>query len=133
MGHPKVCLPDPTMVSRQRGAASGVEIYLALTGGRPWADGLPSPWRVPICRRRPDGKWRRQLAGSKTYSAAGWGLFAVGNVARFVSMRFAAQTVLSGLGSLQFVVIPIASRWLLGIKPTAATVMGLAVVLLGEC
>ncbi len=51
---------------------------------------------------------------------------------RFVSMRFAAQTVLSGLGSLQFVLIPIASRMLLGIKSHCTTILGVATVLLGE-
>ncbi len=47
-------------------------------------------------------------------------------------MRFAAQTVLSGLGSLQFVLIPIASRMLLGIKSHLTTVLGVVTVLLGE-
>jgi hypothetical protein len=56
----------------------------------------------------------------------------VGNALRFVSMRFAAQTVLSGLGSLQFVLIPIASRMLLGIKSHLTTVLGVVTVLLGE-
>jgi hypothetical protein len=51
---------------------------------------------------------------------------------RFVSMRFAAQTVLSGLGSLQFVVIPLASRSLLGIKPQVSTGVGVATVLVGN-
>lgn len=51
---------------------------------------------------------------------------------RFVSMRFAAQTVLGGLGSLQFVVIPFASRWLLGISSHLSTAVGVGVVLLGE-
>ena len=50
---------------------------------------------------------------------------------RFVAMRFAAQTVLSGLGSLQFVIIPIASRFMLGIRASASTVLGVAVVLVG--
>ena len=50
---------------------------------------------------------------------------------RFVAMRFAAQTVLAGLGSLQFVIIPIASRFMLGIRPNAATFVGVGVVLLG--
>lgn len=72
------------------------------------------------------------MAGSKSYAALGWLLFAVGNAMRFISMRFAAQTVLSGLGSLQFVLIPIASRALLGIRARLSTVLGVAVVLLGE-
>lgn len=72
------------------------------------------------------------MAGSKSYAALGWLLFAVGNAMRFISMRFAAQTVLSGLGSLQFVLIPIASRALLGIRASLSTVLGVAVVLLGE-
>lgn len=62
----------------------------------------------------------------------GWTAFGVGNLMRFVSMRFAAQTVLSGLGSLQFVVIPAASRQLLGIRPQLSTALGVATVLLGN-
>jgi hypothetical protein len=82
-------------------------------------------------RRRPDGKWRRQKAGSKAYAFAGWSAFALGNIMRFIAMRFAAQTVLSGLGSLQFVIIPVASRFMLGIRASASTVLGVSVVLLG--
>lgn len=84
-----------------------------------------------ICRRRPDGKWRRQKAGSKTYAFTGWSAFALGNILRFIAMRFAAQTVLSGLGSLQFVIIPIASRYMLGIRASASTILGVTVVLMG--
>lgn len=62
----------------------------------------------------------------------GWSAFAVGNILRFVAMRFAAQTVLSGLGSLQFVIIPIASRAMLGIRASGSTALGVAVVLAGE-
>ncbi|PRW05863.1 putative magnesium transporter NIPA8 [Chlorella sorokiniana] len=51
---------------------------------------------------------------------------------RFIAMRFAAQTVLSGLGSLQFVIIPIASRFMLGIRASTSTVVGVTVVLLGN-
>lgn len=82
--------------------------------------------------RRPDGKWRRQWMGSKMYSALGWFLFGVGNIMRFVSMRFASQTVLSGLGSLQFVVIPVASQQLLGVRARMSTGIGIVVVLLGN-
>lgn len=82
--------------------------------------------------RRPDGKWRKQWCGAKMCSLIGWMLFAVGNIMRFVSMRFASQTVLSGLGSLQFVVIPVASKHLLGIQPQVSTVIGVVVVLLGN-
>jgi hypothetical protein len=85
-----------------------------------------------FCRRRPDGKWRRQKAGSKAYAFAGWAAFAVGNILRFIAMRFAAQTVLSGLGSLQFVIIPIASRFMLGIRASTSTAVGVTVVLAGE-
>ena len=70
--------------------------------------------------------------GSKTYAALGWAAFAIGNMMRFVSMRFAAQTVLSGLGSLQFIVIPVASRQLLGIKPQLSTALGVGTVLVGN-
>ena len=47
-------------------------------------------------------------------------------------MRFAAQTVLSGLGSLQFVVIPAASRQILGIRPQLSTAVGVGIVLVGN-
>ena len=40
--------------------------------------------------------------------------------------------VLSGLGSLQFVIIPVASRFMLGIRASAPTALGVGVVLLGE-
>ena len=82
--------------------------------------------------RRPDGTWKKQIVGSKTCSVGGWFLFGVGNVMRFVSMRFASQTVLSGLGSLQFVVIPMASYQLLGVTSKMSTLVGVVVVLLGN-
>ena len=82
-------------------------------------------------RRRPDGKWRRQKAGSKAFAYGGWSAFALGNMLRFIAMRFAAQTVLSGLGSLQFVIIPVASRFMLGIRASASTLLGVFVVLVG--
>jgi hypothetical protein len=47
-------------------------------------------------------------------------------------MRFAAQTVLSGLGSLQFIVIPAASRQLLGLRPQLTTALGVGTVLVGN-
>ncbi|KAL4445374.1 hypothetical protein ABPG77_011199 [Micractinium sp. CCAP 211/92] len=102
--------------------------------------GAPSAWAVPRGHphhhpplwRRPDGKWRRQRAGSKAYAVGGWAAFAVGNILRFVAMRFAAQTVLSGLGSLQFVIIPVASRVMLGIRASGSTALGVTVVLLGN-
>jgi hypothetical protein len=82
--------------------------------------------------RRPDGTWKVQRLGSKMISCIGWTLFGLGNVMRFASMRFASQTVLSGLGSLQFVVIPVASKHLLGVQPEISTGIGIAVVLLGN-
>ena len=153
--------------------------------------GLGSNMLMPfLCkrRRRPDGKWRKQKAGSKAYAFGGWAAFAAGNIMRFIAMRFAAQTVLSGLGSLQvgalnvpvwacrsrmlpplhlrtvlrclwlsqeqaavscaaqpasqphalppacpqFVIIPIASRFMLGIRASTSTVVGVTIVLLGE-
>ena len=92
---------------------------------------LPPRACRPFRRRRPDGKWRRQKAGSKAYAFAGWAAFSLGNILRFIAMRFAAQTVLSGLGSLQFVIIPIASRFMLGIRASTSTVVGVTVVLAG--
>lgn len=82
--------------------------------------------------KRPDGRWKRQYMGAKMYSLLGWTLFGIGNLMRFVSMRFASQTVLSGLGSLQFVVIPVASKQLLGIQPEISTAIGVGVVLVGN-
>lgn len=82
-------------------------------------------------RRRPDGRWHRLWSGSKAVALLGWTLFAAGNLARFVSMRFASQTVLSGLGSLQFVLIPLVSHALLGIRPDGATAVGVVVVVIG--
>lgn len=66
------------------------------------------------------------------YAAVGWGMFAIGNILRFASMRFAAQTVLSGLGSLQFVIMPFSSRSLLGIQPQLSTGIGVFIVLIGN-
>ena len=82
--------------------------------------------------QRPDGQWRRLRLGSKSYTLLGWTLFGVGNALRFVSMRFASQTVLSGLGSLQFVLIPLVSQALLGIRPDRSTALGVATVVLGN-
>lgn len=92
---------------------------------------LPSNVHAPSWRR-PDGRWRLQRTGSKTYAAIGWLLFGIGNMMRFVSMRFAAQTVLSGLQSLQFVVIPFASKYFLGVKSTLSTLIGVIIVLAGN-
>lgn len=91
---------------------------------------LPPPHTHPH-RQRPDGLWQPLHLGSKVYTLTGWTLFAAGNLARFVSMRFASQTVLSGLGSLQFVLIPLVSHALLGIRPDPATGLGVAIVVLG--
>ena len=82
--------------------------------------------------QRPDGQWRRLRLGSKSFTLLGWTLFGVGNALRFVSMRFASQTVLSGLGSLQFVLIPLVSQALLGIRPDRSTALGVATVVLGN-
>lgn len=98
--------------------------------GNTWM--VPSYSGTQYSWRRPDGRWRRLHVGAKVYSLGGWMVFAVGNVLRFVSMRFASQTVLSGLGSLQFVVIPIASKQWLGVRPEMSTGIGVGVVLLGN-
>jgi hypothetical protein len=47
-------------------------------------------------------------------------------------MRFGAQTVLSGLASLQFVVMPAAARQLLGVPPAPRAALGVAAVLAGN-
>ena len=61
----------------------------------------------------------------------GWGVFGVGNLLRFAAMRFAAQMVLSGLGSLQFVMIPIVSNFLLGDKYTWEAFVSIVIILGG--
>ena len=78
-----------------------------------------------------DGNWRPLRLGAKGYSAAGWTAFAVGNGMRFIAMRFGAQTVLAGLTSAQFVVVPIASYWLLGEAVTLSSILGVVIILLG--
>lgn len=62
----------------------------------------------------------------------GWGVFGVGNLLRFAAMRFAAQMVLSGLGSLQFVMIPIVSNFLLGDKYTWEAFVSIVIILGGD-
>lgn len=181
--------PQPAaLVSRSACRARDVAMLLLCAYCR---RGLGSNMLMPfLCkrRRRPDGKWRKQKAGSKAYAFGGWAAFAAGNIMRFIAMRFAAQTVLSGLGSLQvgalnvpvwacrsrmlpplhlrtvlrclrlsqeqaavscaaqpasqphslppacpqFVIIPIASRFMLGIRASTSTVVGVTIVLLGE-
>lgn len=61
----------------------------------------------------------------------GWSIFGVGNLLRFAAMRFAAQMVLSGLGSLQFVMIPIVSNFLLGDKYTWEAFVSIVIILGG--
>ena len=61
----------------------------------------------------------------------GWSIFGVGNLLRFAAMRFAAQMVLSGLGSLQFVMIPIVSNFLLGDKYTWEAFVSIMIILGG--
>lgn len=61
----------------------------------------------------------------------GWSIFGVGNLLRFAAMRFAAQMVLSGLGSLQFVMIPIVSNFLLGDKYTWEAFVSIIIILGG--
>ena len=84
-------------------------------------------------RRSPDGRWRAQWLGAKGASALGWTGFVLGNIMRFAAMRFGAQAVLSALTSAQFIVIPVASYFLLGEKVTLPTLACIVVVLLGGC
>lgn len=51
---------------------------------------------------------------------------------RFAAARFAPQLVLSGLSGLQFALLPLAARWMLGASVHASSVVGVGVVLLGE-
>lgn len=64
--------------------------------------------------------------------SVGWGIFGFGNLLRFAAMRFAAQMVLSGLGSLQFVMIPVVSNFLLGDKYTWEAFISIVLILGGE-
>ena len=86
---------------------------------------------VERCRRSTDGKWRQQRLGSRLCMTLGWSIFGVGNLLRFAAMRFAAQMVLSGLGSLQFVMIPIVSNFLLGDKYTWEAFVSIVIILGG--
>ncbi|DBA96551.1 TPA: hypothetical protein ACH3X1_015422 [Trebouxia sp. C0004] len=82
--------------------------------------------------RSTDGKWRQQRLGSRLCMALGWSIFGVGNLLRFAAMRFAAQMVLSGLGSLQFVMIPVVSNFLLGDKYTWEAFVSIVIILGGN-
>ncbi len=86
---------------------------------------------VGHCRRSTDGKWRQQRLGSRLCMTLGWSIFGVGNLLRFAAMRFAAQMVLSGLGSLQFVMIPVVSNFLLGDKYTWEAFVSIVIILGG--
>ena len=86
---------------------------------------------VGCCRRSTDGKWRQQRLGSRLCMILGWSIFGVGNLLRFAAMRFAAQMVLSGLGSLQFVMIPVVSNFLLGDKYTWEAFVSIVIILGG--
>ena len=86
---------------------------------------------VGRCRRSTDGKWRQQRLGSRLCMTLGWSIFGVGNLLRFAAMRFAAQMVLSGLGSLQFVMIPVVSNFLLGDKYTWEAFVSIVIILGG--
>ena len=86
---------------------------------------------VRRCRRSTDGKWRQQRLGSRLCMTLGWSIFGVGNLLRFAAMRFAAQMVLSGLGSLQFVMIPVVSNFLLGDKYTWEAFVSIVIILGG--
>ncbi len=113
---------------------SHVIVETSKGGANVWRVSPLSPDGAGQLWRRPDGTARTLLfhAGSKLYAAVGWALFAVGNVLRFASMRFGSQTVLSGLTSIQFVVIPVASYQLLGVTSELSTYVGVGVVLVGN-
>ncbi|KAK9809839.1 hypothetical protein WJX72_000154 [[Myrmecia] bisecta] len=99
--------------------------------GKGWSIVI-KPGQDPPVWKSPDGRWRRQLVGSKAYAAIGWIVFTVGNIMRFAAMRFTAQMVAAGLGSLQFVVIPIISNAFLGQPYEWSTFFSICVVLLGN-
>jgi len=61
----------------------------------------------------------------------GWVLFVLGNCLSFVSFAFAAQTLLSGFGSIQFVTNVI-FVWFRGVRPTLRQVVGTICIIAGN-
>jgi len=61
----------------------------------------------------------------------GWVLFVLGNCLSFVSFAFAAQTLLSGFGSIQFVTNVI-FVWFRGLPPTLRQVVGTICIIAGN-
>jgi len=61
----------------------------------------------------------------------GWVLFVLGNCLSFVSFAFAAQTLLSGFGSIQFVTNVI-FVWFRGVPPTLRQVIGTMCIIAGN-
>eukprot|EP01084_Bolivina_argentea_P320061 555249_1 len=61
----------------------------------------------------------------------GWSIFAFGNLINFASLRFTAQTVLSALGSVQFVANILSLYILFKIPPTAPQILGTILIIIG--
>lgn len=70
--------------------------------------------------------WRAQ-----NVKRLGWFLFISGNCLSFVSFAFAAQTLLSGFGSIQFVTNVIFG-WFRGVPPTLRQVVGTVCIIAGN-
>lgn len=62
----------------------------------------------------------------------GIGIFAAGNIANFISMSFAPQSVLAALGSIQFVSNLFLAYFFLGEKLTRAMLIGTFMIVLGN-
>ena len=61
----------------------------------------------------------------------GWFIFLIGNGLNFCSLRFTAQTVLSALGSIQFIANIINIYILFKIKPTKSQIFGTLLIIIG--
>mmetsp|Transcript_12650 Transcript_12650/g.19161 ORF Transcript_12650/g.19161 Transcript_12650/m.19161 type:complete len:572 (-) Transcript_12650:274-1989(-) len=61
-----------------------------------------------------------------------WFIFVIGNALNFVSFSFATQTVLSALGSVQFISNVLCTYWLFHVKPSKKQLLGTICVVLGN-
>lgn len=70
----------------------------------------------------------------RSYKSWQWGafIFSVGNVLNFVSFGYAAQSLLSALGSVQFVSNVFFAHFLLGEEITSQVIMGTSIIILGN-
>src|SRR5205085_2029301 len=62
----------------------------------------------------------------------GFGLFFLGNVSNFISMGFTAQSLLAGLGSIQFITNVVCSSLLMKTKITSRILWGTFLIISGN-